>query len=86
VPPIGGNEGCRSAHLSAGPLVTSELQKDEAMAQATARKQEQIIANQKKIMRNQATIVRNQENILRNLKAMLKNQKKILSNQSRGRK
>jgi hypothetical protein len=66
--------------------LTLELKKDPAMAQATVKNQERIIANEKRIIRGQerlATIVRNQEKIIRNQQAIIKNQKKILSNQSK---
>jgi hypothetical protein len=62
---------------------------ERAMAQATLRNQQkilasnkEIIANQKKILRNQEAlqpILANQDKILRNQRAILKNQKKILA-------
>jgi hypothetical protein len=63
-----------------------ELHKDPAMAHATVKNQERIIANEKRIIKGQerlATIIRNQEKIIRNQQAIIRNQKKILSNQSK---
>jgi hypothetical protein len=57
-----------------------------AMASASRRNQERIIANQKRIIYNQRRLLRildNEEKIIRNQKAIIKNQKKILANQSK---
>jgi hypothetical protein len=67
-------------------VVRQSHPEEHAMAAATRKNQERIIANEKRILRNQRRLLRildNEKRILQNLQAMLKNQKKILANQSR---
>jgi hypothetical protein len=84
--------GCPHNLVTLRPVATAphhELRdsyEEDAMASASLKNQERIIANEKRILRNQRRLLRildNEKRILQNLQAMLKNQRKILSNQSR---
>jgi hypothetical protein len=68
-------------------------QRGTAMAQATLKNQQKILAGHRTIVSNQKRILRNQERLLlvlaneviiiRNQEAIIKNQKKILANQAK---